>query len=210
MAFDGDGDRITFLDEKGTFIFPSIICAFLISLLLRESPGEKILYTLNQSRIIPEVIKENGGVPVISKVGHSNIKGKMRKENILFGGEASAHYYHRLPYFCEAPFFVLFKILKELSRVEKPFSEALEPFKKYFHSGEMNFRVKNIKKTMKVLGNRFKRGEIIKIDGIRVDFSDWWFNARPSHTEPLLRLVVEAETKKLMEEKKKELIKLIN
>lgn len=210
VAFDGDGDRITFLDEKGRFISPTVICAFLACLLLKENPGEKILYTPNQSRIISEIIKESGGRPIISKVGHSNIKRKMRKENILFGGEASAHYYHRSPYFCEAPFFVLFKILKELSKVEKPFSEVLEPFKKYFYSGEINFQVKDTKKALRALENRFKRGKILKIDGIRVDFSDWWFNARPSHTEPLLRLVIEAETKKLMEEKKKELIKLIN
>ncbi|PIP24380.1 MAG: phosphomannomutase/phosphoglucomutase [Candidatus Nealsonbacteria bacterium CG23_combo_of_CG06-09_8_20_14_all_37_18] len=210
VAFDGDGDRITFLDEKGRFVSPSITAALISSILLKNNPEEKILYTVNQSRIIPEVVRENGGFPIISKVGHSNIKRKMRKENILFGGEASAHYYHRSPYFCEAPFFVLFKILKELSKVEKPFSQVLRPFKKYFYSGEINFKVKDTKKALKVLENRFKRGKILKVDGIRIDFSDWWFNARPSHTEPLLRLVIEAETKKLMEEKKKELIELIN
>lgn len=209
VAFDGDGDRIAFLDEKGKFISSSIITAFLAYLLLRESPAEKILYTPNQSRIIPEVIKENGGVPVVWKVGHSNIKKKMRKENILFGGEASAHYYHRSPYFCEAPFFALFKILKELSRTKRPLSELINPFKKYFYSGEINFDVKDKKKVLKVLEDKFSGGESLKIDGLRIDFPDWGFNARPSHTEPVLRLVVEAKTKKLMAEKKKELCSLI-
>lgn len=110
VAFDGDGDRITFLDEKGRYIFPSIITAFLSHLLLKENPKEKILYTLNQGRVVPETIQENGGKPIISKVGHSNIKRKMREENILFGGELSAHYYHRSPYFCEAPFLFCLKI----------------------------------------------------------------------------------------------------
>ena len=209
VAFDGDGDRITFLDEKGQFIWPTIITAFLASVLLKENPGEKILYTPNQSRIIPEVIKENRGIPIISKVGHSNIKRQMRKENILFGGEASAHYYHRSPYFCEAPFFVLFKILKELSKTGKSLSELASPFKKYFHSGEINFKVKNKKKVLETLEDKFKGGKVTRIDGLRIDFPDWWFNARPSHTEPVLRLVVEAKTKKLMLQKQKELSSLI-
>jgi len=209
VAFDGDGDRVTFLDEKGKFIFPSIITAFLVSVLLKENTGEKILYTVNQSRIIPEVIKTYGGVPIISKVGHSNIKKKMRKENDLFGGEESAHYYHRSPYFCEAPFFVLFKILKELSKTEKRFSELVKPFQKYFYSGEINFEAKNQKRVLKSLENKLKGGKVLKMDGIRIDFPDWWFNVRPSHTEPVLRLVVEAKTKKLMVQKKKELTSLI-
>jgi len=209
VAFDGDGDRITFLDEKGQFIWPTIITAFLAHLLLKESPGEKILYTPNQSRIIPEAIRKNGGIPVISKVGHSNIKRKMRRENILFGGEASAHYYCRTQYFSETPFFVLFKILKELSKTKKPLSELIKPFQKYFYSGEINFEVKNKKKALKTLEEKFGKGKVLKIDGIRIDFPDWWFNARPSHTEPVLRLVVEATTKKLMEKKKKELSSLI-
>lgn len=200
-AFDGDGDRITFLNEKGEFVQSSIIYAFLIDVLLKENPREKILYTPNQSRIVPETIKENGGKPVISRVGHSNIKRKMREENVLFGGEESAHYYHRSPYFCEAPFFVLFKILKELSKAGKPFSQMLKPFQKYYNSGEMNFKIENKKEAIRALENKFRKGKISKIDGLRVDFPDWWFNIRPSHTEPLLRLVVEAETKELMRQK---------
>lgn len=201
VAFDGDGDRISFLDEKGNLITPSIITALIDSVLLKTNAGAKILYTINQSRIVEETIRENGGIPVICKVGHSNIKKKMRKENILFGAEASAHYYHRSYYFSECPFLVLFKITEEISKKKAFLSELIKPFQKYFYSGEINLRIRDKKKALEALENKFKNGKILKIDGLRIDFPDWWFNIRSSHTEPLLRLVVEAETKKLMEDR---------
>jgi len=206
VAFDGDGDRIVFLDEKGRFVSPAIIMAFVSSLLLKTNPNEKILYTVNQSRIIPETIKRAGGKAVIWKVGHSNIKRKMQKDNILFGGEASAHFYYRGQYFAESPFLVLFTILQELTRTKKSFSELIKPLQKYFSSGELNFKVKNKKKILADLENRFRKGKILKMDGLRVDFPNWWFNVRSSHTEPLLRLAIGADTKKLMNQKKKEII----
>ncbi|MDD2696936.1 MAG: phosphomannomutase/phosphoglucomutase [Candidatus Pacebacteria bacterium] len=201
VAFDGDGDRIVFLNEKGSLVQPSIISALISSILLKEHPNEKILYTINQSKIVPETIRGAGGKAIIWKVGHSNIKRKMRKENILFGGETSAHFYYREHYFVESPFFVLFKILEELSKTKKMFSELIKPFQKYYNSGELNFKVKNKKKVIKTLENKFKGGKILKMDGLRVDFPDWWFNVRPSHTESLVRLVVEAKTKELMRQK---------
>ena len=210
VAFDGDGDRIVFLDEKGVFISPALIAALMAFLLLKESPGEKIVYTPNQSRIVEDTIRANGGRAVISKVGHSNIKQRMKKENILFGAEFSSHYYLRSHYFCESPFFVLFKILEELSKTKKRLSELIKPFRKYYHSGEINFEVKNKKGLMTALENKFKRGKISKIDGLRVDFPDWWFNVRSSHTEAVIRLVVESENRQLMEKKKRGLIKLIS
>jgi phosphomannomutase len=209
VAFDGDGDRIVFLDEKGRLVPPALITAFISSILLRANPDEKILYTVNQGRIIPETVKKAGGKAIIWKVGHSNIKRKMQKDNILFGGEASAHFYYREQYFAESPFFVLLKILEELTKTKKKFSELIKPFQKHSGSGELNFKVKNKKKILAILENRFKKGKILKIDGLRVDFPDWWFNVRPSHTEPLLRLIVEAETEKLMNKKKKEITSVI-
>ncbi|MFH1036985.1 MAG: phosphomannomutase/phosphoglucomutase [Patescibacteria group bacterium] len=209
VAFDGDGDRVVFLDEKGNFISPAVITAFLASILLKENPGEKILYTVNQSRVIPEVIEKEGGRAVICQVGHSNIKKKMREENILFGGEASAHYYSRSQYFAESPFFVLFKIIKQVSKSKKPISELVKPFQKYFNSGEINFDISDPKNILIKLEEKFKEGKILEIDGLRVDFKDWWFNIRPSHTEDVLRMVVEAKSQELMEEKKKELSALI-
>ena len=210
IAFDGDGDRVVFIDEKGEIISGDLISALISSLILKESPGQKILYDVRSSNIVPETIKKWKGIPVVSRIGHSFIKSKMMKENILFAGEFSGHFYHREHFFCEAPFFVIFKILEEISQSGKTLSALIKPFKKYYHSEEINFEVKNKKKVLKTLGNKFsKKGKVSKIDGLRIDFKDWWFNVRPSNTEPFLRLVIEAKTKKLMEEKKKEIIKSI-
>jgi len=210
IAFDGDGDRIIFVDEKGKMIPGDLITALSASLILKENPGEKILCDVRSSNVVRDAVKENGGRVVIGRIGHSFIKERMRKENILFQGELNGHYYSREHYFCEAPFFVILKILTEMSRDKKKISELVNPFKKYYHSGEINFKIKDKKKALKTLENKFiKGGKVLKIDGLRIDYPDWWFNARPSHTEPVLRLVVEARTKGLMEKKRKELMALI-
>lgn len=210
VAFDGDGDRTIFVDEKARIIPADLILALVASLILRNHPKQKILYDLRSSNIVRESIKQAGGVPVMGRVGHSFIKARMRKENIFFAGEFSGHYYHKDHYFCEAPLFVLLKVLEGLSESRKFISELLSIYKKYFHSGEINFKVENKKSVLKTLEDKFgKKGKIIKIDGLRVDFPDWWFNVRLSHTEPVLRLVIEAKTKKLLNQKKKELSALI-
>jgi phosphomannomutase len=129
----------------------------------------------------------------------------MRKENIIFGGEISGHYYCKKNSFCESPFFVLFTVLKEISETKKPLSKLISPFKLYYHSGEINFKVKDSKKVIDSLERDYEEGQIIHLDGLRIDFKDWWFCVRPSNTEPLLRMVLEAKTKKKMEEKVKEL-----
>jgi len=211
IAFDGDGDRIIFVDEKGRMIRGDFITALMVSLVLRENLGEKVLCDVRSSNIVRDTVKEGGGKVIIGRIGHSFIKERMRKENIIFQGELNGHYYLREHYFCEAPFFAIFKILEEISERGRSISELVKPFRKYFHSGEINFEVKDKKKVLKTLENKFSRGgKVLKIDGLRIDYSDWWFNARPSHTEPVLRLVVEAKTKELMEKKKKELIKMIS
>jgi len=209
IIFDGDGDRIAFVDERGKFISTNLINSLISAILLRENPGEKIIYTVNSSRIVPETIIKNKGIPVLWKAGHSKIKRKMRETKAVFAGELSGHYYLKSHYFSEAPFFILFKILEELSRNKRAISKLLKPYDKYLNSGEINFRIKYKKKALQQLESKFKKGKIVKIDGLRIDFPDWWFNARLSHTEPVLRLVVEAKTKKLMERKKKELTALI-
>ena len=231
VAFDGDGDRIIFVDQRGEVISGDLITAFLASLILKTNPGAKILFDIRSSRIVSEVIKKNRGKPVVWKIGHSFIKEKMRRENIFFAGEFSGHYYTKDNYFSETPLFVLLKILEALSQTKKNLSSLIKPFKKYFHSGEINFKVKprnttssalraktakgrwkliygfkDKKEVLKILEEKFSRGgKVLKIDGLRIDFKDWWFLARPSGTEELLRLVVEAKTKKLMEKRKKEL-----
>jgi len=212
IAFDGDGDRIVFVDEKGKRIPGDLITTLLVKLILKTHPGEKILCDVRSSNIIREVTKKAGGKPVMGRIGHSFIKEKMRKENIIFQGELNGHYYFREHYFCEAPFFAMLKILEEITKSGKTISGLVKPFKKYFHSGEINFRIKDYhlpdakKIILEKLERRYKKGQISHLDGLRIDFKDWWFNIRSSHTEPVLRLVVEAETEKLMEEKKKELV----
>lgn len=209
VAFDGDGDRIIFIDERGEVISGDLITAFLASLVLKENPRVKILYDIRSSRAVEETIKENRGKPLVWRVGHSLIKEKMRKENIIFAGELSGHYYRKDHYFSEVPLFVLFKILEVLSQTKKSLSELIKPLKRYFYSGEINFRVEKKTKILKLLEKRYQKEKTSYLDGLRVDFKDWWFLVRPSETEDLLRLIIEAKTKELMEEKKKELVTLI-
>lgn len=214
IAFDGDGDRIIFVDEKGEAVSGDFITALISELILEETPGEKILYDIRSSNIVKETIEKNGGRAVTGRIGHSFIKEKMRRENIVFAGELSGHYYHKNHYFCECPLFVLFKVLEIISRTKKPFSEIIRPFQKYFYSGEINFEVENKEEILKRLEKNppagGEKGETLKIDGLRIDFKNFWFLVRPSNTEPLLRLVVEAKTKELLGEKIKELSALIS
>jgi len=210
IAFDGDGDRIIFVDEKGKRISPDLITGFLSGLILEKNPGQKILYDLRSSKIVREIISQKKGLPVMGRVGHSFIKERMRKENILFAGEFSGHYYHRDHYFSEAPLFVLFTILKELSETQKPISRLIKPYQRYFHSGEINFKIKNEEEILSKFVKKYGKGKISRLDGLRIDFKNWWFLVRPSQTESVLRLVIEAETKKLLLKKQKELVALIN
>lgn len=210
VAFDGDGDRIIFIDEKGEIISGDLILAFLAKTILEKKPRQKIAYDIRSSNIVPETIKRYGGIPLVSRIGHSFIKQKMRKEDIVFGGELSGHYYSKNHYFCEAPILVLLKIIEKISQTKKPLSELIKPFKKYFHSGEINFKTEKKEEIIRELERRYKKGRVTKLDGIRIDFQDWWFLVRPSNTEPVLRLVVEAKEKRLLKEKIREVKKIIH
>lgn len=209
VALDGDGDRIIFVDENGAIIRSDIILSLMSELILSNNHGAKILYDLRSSRVVKEVIEENEGVPIIWRVGHSFIKEKMRKDSIVFAGEFSGHFYHQKHYFCEAPLFVMLKIIELISTGKETFSQLIKPYQKYWHSGEINFEVADKLGKIEELKRRFNDGKILGIDGLRVDFNDWWFNVRPSNTEPLLRLVIEAKTKELLEQKTKELTEFI-
>lgn len=210
IAFDGDGDRLFFIDEKGETVQPDLITALISRLYLEKNPGAGVLYDVRSSRIIRETVENAGGKAFLGRVGHSFIKEKMRRENIALAGELSAHYYLASHYFCEAPFFVAFKILERMSAADQSLSLLVSPFKKYFHSGEINFRVEDKAGKIEEIQNRYPGGERSQLDGLRIDFEDWWFNVRPSNTENLLRLNMEAKTKDLLEEKKKELSALIS
>lgn len=207
VAFDGDGDRVIFIDEKGETVSGNLIAALIDTLILKRQPGEKILYDIRSSNIIKETIESEGGKPVIGRIGHSFIKEKMRKEQILFASEFSGHYYHQDHYFCEAPFFVLFKLLQAVS--QKPLSQLIKPYQKYFHSGEINLEIADKKAAIGRLKKHYADGRLLTIDGLRIDYEDWWFLVRPSNTEPVLRLVIEAKTKTLLDKKKEELLTLL-
>jgi phosphomannomutase len=209
VAFDGDGDRMAFVDEKGSAIQSDLIVALMASIILKKHIKQKILYDIRSSNIVPETIKKWGGVPVVSRIGHSFIKETMRKQDIIFGGEFSGHYYSKKEYFCEAPFFVLFSILKEMKKSGKTLSALIEPFKKYYHSEEVNFKISDTRAKIEELKEKYKDGKFNELDGLRIDFPEWWFLVRPSNTEPVLRLILEAQTKYLMEEKIKDLSELI-
>ena len=206
VAFDGDGDRLFFIDEKGQSVPSDLILALMASLIIKGK--EKILYDVRSSNIVKETIESLGGIPVLSRVGHSFIKEKMKKEDIVFGGEYSGHFFSKNHYFTECPYFVLFNIIEKMKKENKTLSQLIEPFRKYFHSGEINFKVENKEEIIKQIKEKYKEGKTMEIDGLRVDFPDWWFLVRASNTEPLIRLIVEAKNKELMAEKKNELLKL--
>jgi len=208
-AFDGDGDRLVLVDEQGAIIRGDFLGVLIAKELLNKNPGEKIFFEVRASQIVPETIKDNKGIPVLGRAGHSFIKEQMRVENILFGFETTGHYYFRELNFTDNAVFALLKVLLILSDSQKLLSELISPLNKYFLSGEINFRAQNSEKILDEIEKHFSDGQIKKIDGLTVEYPHWRFNLRQSNTEPLLRLNLEADTKELMEEKKEEIKKLI-
>jgi phosphomannomutase len=210
VIFDKDGDRILFIDEKRQKINPDLITALLVRHFFKKSG--KILYTVVASRLVREEIEKTGNKAVCSRVGHTFIQEKMAKEKIIFGAESSGHYYLKDNHYLDSPLFVLLKVLELLSKERKPLSELIKPFDKYFQK-KIDFPVeepekllKNIKKT---LIRQWQKGKISKIDGLTIEYPDWWFNLRPSNTEPFLRLALEVKTEELLKEKIREVTKLI-
>lgn len=210
IALDGDGDRIFFVDEKGQAIKQSIIRAILSKIFLKERPGSKIGYDIRPGKITEDVIKENGGIPIVTKVGHSLIKETAIYENAYFAGESSGHFFLNMDIGCfEVPTIVILKILEEFSQSNKKVSEYIKPYDKYYHSGEINSEVKNKKKVLEKIKEEYQDGKISLLDGITVEYDNYWFNVRTSNTEEKVRLNLEARDKKTMEEKTKEILKLI-
>lgn len=195
LAFDGDADRVFVVDEKGRGLSGSTTTAILAAGVLRANPGATVLYNLICSRSVPEVIRENGGVPVRTKVGHSNIKQVMAETGAVFGGEHSAHYYFLDNYRADSGIIATMFMLQELSRADTVLSTLRQPFERYEASGEINTSVHDADVVMKAVAEQYKLMPQDWIDGLTVDCGDWWFNLRPSNTEPLLRLNLEASTR---------------
>jgi phosphomannomutase len=208
-AFDGDADRMFLVDEKADLIGGDIVTALVGIDTLRHNPGAKILYNLISSRSVPEAIAAHGGVPVRSKVGHSIIKKIMRDENIAFGGEHSGHFYFKRNWFADSGMIALMQCLNVLSAADGPVSSVIDPIDKRFRSGEINSTVTDIPGKLAALQARYADARIDHLDGITIEYPDWWMNIRASNTEPLLRLNVEGDTKALMEQHREEALAFI-
>ena len=209
FAFDGDADRLLLVDEKGERVGGDTTTAVIARKILANHKGEKILFDLRSSKCVPEIIKNDNGVPVISRVGHSFIKQRMRDENIIFAGELSGHYYFRDNFYCDSAAIALMFILSLLAKIRKPVSEIIKGINKYYQSGEINKEVHDARAVLKRVEEHYSDAKIYRIDGVTVEYPEWWFNLRESNTEPVIRLNLEADTKGLMNKKLKEVLGLI-
>jgi len=191
IIFDGDGDRIGVIDEKGNIIRGDILTCIMLSELLKGNENQTVIYDLRCSHIVPETINSLGGTPLKSRVGHYFIKKTMKEENAIFAGELSNHFYFREAGGFEAPLLALYYILKSMG--SDSLSEVAKKYMKYFHSGEINFKVKDQKVTIDNLLKEYPDGKIDYTDGVTIEYDNWWANIRPSNTEPLLRINIEAK-----------------
>lgn len=209
VIMDGDTDRIFFVDEKGNFVPADITLLLLAKMFLEREPGCGIVYNAICSKIVPEKIEEWGGRALRSKVGFINLMILMKEQKGIMGGELSAHYCFRDNFFADSGFIAFVTLLQLLSNYDQPLSEIVKPFYKYFKSAETNFEVKNKEEIIEKVKQKYSDGKQDFLDGITVEYDDWWFNVRVSNTEPLLRLTIEADTQELLSQKQKELSKLI-
>jgi phosphomannomutase len=208
VAFDGDADRAGFVDEKGNVIPMDLITAIIAEDILTSTKGV-IFYDLRSSWSVKEVIEENGGTAMKSRVGHSFIKQQMRDNDAIFAGELSGHYYFKNNYFTESSAMAVICIANIISKSGKPLSQLLKPIQRYFASGEINSEVEDTSSVLSRLKDKYNDGESFELDGVSVEYKDWWFNVRCSNTEPLIRLNIEAKTEELMETRRDELLALI-
>lgn len=210
IAPDGDADRYFFVDERGNSLRQEILRGIMAQISLKEHPGATVCYDIRPGRITKDMIEEAGGKASVTRVGHSLIKEQMIKENAVFGGESSGHYFYQFPFGTfEAPVSLVMRFLIFLSKQNKPFSQIIKPLQRYHHSGEINSRVSDSKKKIEEIIKKYKDAKQSRLDGITIEYPDYWFNVRASNTEPMLRLNLEAKTKKLMEIKRDEILTLI-
>ena len=199
LAFDGDADRCFLIDEKGGLVNPSALTALIAVRELKANPGASIIYNLISSKAVPEVIAENGGVGIRSRVGHSYIKSMMAQTGAVFGGEHSGHFYFNDFWRADSGMLAALYALAELMGSNSTLSELLKPYNRYISSGEINTKVKNVTKSISRVRDKYHgKYQVDELDGLTITASTWWFNLRPSNTEPLLRLNVEADTEKEM------------
>ncbi len=208
VAFDGDADRVGFINEKGEIIPMDMITALIARSILQKEQGN-ILYDLRSSWTVREVILENGGIPHQCRVGHAFIKQQMREAKAIFAGELSGHYYFRDNYYTESSSMAVILLANLLSASSRPLSELIMPLQRYAKSPEINSQVKDPPAVLRRLKNLYPGGKVLELDGVSVEFPDWWFNVRASNTEPLVRLNLEAKTQAVLDQRQTELLKAI-
>lgn len=207
IIYDGDGDRVVFVDDKGRFVSPDLIIGVLGMYYLQNEKGY-VLHDIRTTKAVSEFIKKLGGTPYMWKVGHAYAKVKLREIKGIFGGELAGHYYFRDFYNCDSGILASLLVLDVVSKEKArgiSFSQIIDSIRSYANSGELNYRIERKDAAMEKLKEEFSHDEIPKeiydFDGYRIEFDGWWFNVRPSNTEPFLRLVVEANSKKMLDEK---------
>ncbi|HSH32174.1 MAG TPA: phosphomannomutase/phosphoglucomutase [Actinomycetota bacterium] len=209
LAFDGDADRVFLIDEQAQDVSGSLLTALVAIAMLDQEPGAKVVHNLICSWTVPEVVREHGGEPIRTRVGHSFIKQVMADTGAIFGGEHSGHYYFRDNYRADSGLIAAVVAMGELSKADAPLSSLLAPLRRYADSGEINSKVDDPTERIEAIAAAFDAGRQDRLDGLTVEFEDWWCNVRASNTEPLLRLNVEARTPELLEAKTAEVLALI-
>lgn len=210
IATDGDGDRIFFVDDKGEVIEPAIVRGLVARAMLRRFPGAVVGYDVRPGKITEDMIVEAGGKPLVTRVGHALIKAEMKKTGAVFAGESSGHFYMAMPEgVYEAPVATMLLLIGEMVQEHKKLSELIAPLKKYSHSGEINFRVEDKEGAIARVRERYNGGKVSELDGLSIDYPDFWLNIRMSNTEPLLRLNLEARDQATMERVRDEIKDII-
>ncbi|MBU1131878.1 phosphomannomutase/phosphoglucomutase [Patescibacteria group bacterium] len=206
LAFDGDADRVFFIDEKGERVDSSFATAMIAKNLLKKNPGEKVIYTVTVSKAVPDIVEKMGSESILTRVGHSFIKELMKKSGAIFSGEHSGHYYFRDNFRADSGIIAALIVIEMLSESGKKLSEFSEKFDSYHKIEEMNTQVEDKDLVIQNLKEKYGANLTQEFDGVTFEFPDWWFNVRPSNTEPLLRLNLEANSEELMEEKTAEVL----
>jgi len=209
VCFDGDADRLMMVDEHGRNIGCDLLTSLMAPYFLEKNPNSAIVYDLRSSHVLQEEILKHGGIPRRERVGHSFIKKSLRDSHAAFGGELSGHFYYRDNFYADSGMITLVHVLNILSQSDQSLSELIEPLRRYSSTGEVNFEVDDKETKMKELARVYSEGQVDDLDGVTVQFKDWWFNCRPSNTEPLLRLIIEAKSDDQLEEKFEELKRLL-
>ena len=205
VCFDGDADRLMMVDEKGRPISCDLLTAMMVPYFLEKKPKAVIVYDLRSSWVVREEILKYGGTPRRERVGHAFMKKAMRDSHAVFGGELSGHFYYSDNYYTDSAMITLVHVMNIVSKAGVPISKLIKPLQRYTGSGELNFEIEDKQAKMNEIAKRYSDGRVDELDGVTVGYKDWWFNCRPSNTEPLLRLIVEADSKELFEEKLSEI-----